>query len=76
MFRHRQWLYAEAMAGRLPAEVLDTAQAERLVKRLIFAGWADVEIATHTKWSTYTVTRIRERIGMPLAIDNRFEEVA
>jgi hypothetical protein len=27
-------------------------------------GWTDVQIAIHTKWTSYTVGRIRDRLGL------------
>ena len=50
--------------GELPAEILDTADREHLIYDLWFAGWTDVEIATLTSLTTYTVGRIRERLGL------------
>lgn len=50
--------------GKLPAEVLSQKDRERLVCDLWKLGWADVEIATHTKLSTYTAARIRSRLGL------------
>lgn len=57
-------LLAECRAGRCPAEVLDTGEREQLVRDLVLAGWTDLRIATHTRMTTYTTVRIRERLGL------------
>lgn len=68
----RSGLIAACWRGELPAEALDTSDREWLIGELHRAGWADVEIAAHTKLSTYTVGRIRERLGIePNATDIR-----
>jgi hypothetical protein len=51
-------------AGILPAECLDTHDREQLVYDLWAVGWTDVEIATHTRLTTYTTGRIRARLGL------------
>lgn len=51
--------------GRLPAEVLTTADRERLVADLWELGWTDAEIAAHTLMTTYTTARIRQRLELP-----------
>lgn len=58
LLRRRCW------AGEAPAEELDTADREQLVTELWAAGWTDVEIAVHTRMSTYTTGRIRDRISV------------
>jgi hypothetical protein len=63
MYFARTYLVRMCRAGKLPAEVLSTVDRERLVDDLWKLGWSDLEIATHTKLSTYTATRIRSRIG-------------
>jgi hypothetical protein len=50
--------------GTQPAELLDPAQREHLVYDLWCDGWTDVEIATHTRMTTYTTGRIRDRLGL------------
>jgi hypothetical protein len=50
--------------GELPAELLDPADRAHLIYDLWAAGWTDVEIATHTRLTTYTTGRIRERLGL------------
>ena len=56
--------YRRALRGELPAEALsNTGDREQLVHELWTAGWTDVQIASHTRWSSYTVARIRERLG-------------
>lgn len=56
--------YNAAYAGEIPGEVLSLKDSDRLVAELHDLGWSDVEIATHTRWSTYTVARKRGRIGL------------
>lgn len=57
--------YNLALAGRMAAERLDGTDRDRLLAVLLARGWTDIHIATHTLWTTYTVARIRERIGLP-----------
>lgn len=61
----RDRLMTACWRGEMPAEALETADRERLIAWLWEEGWSDVQIATHTKCSTYTVARIRDRIGLP-----------
>jgi hypothetical protein len=58
-------LWDQCRAGLLPAEVLDTVDRGLLVIWFWERRWTDVEIAYQTRMSTYTVGRIRERIGLP-----------
>lgn len=51
--------------GQQPAELLPTREREDLVFDLWCASWTDTEIATHTRMSTYTAARIRNRMGLP-----------
>lgn len=60
--RHR--LYRRCRAGHAPAEALPTRDRARLVRELWAAGMTDVEIATHTRMSTYTTARIRARLEL------------
>lgn len=60
----RAVLYRSCLLGYLPAEVLDTPEFERLVRELWREGWTDVQIASHTRTTTYTTGRIRERLGL------------
>jgi DNA-binding NarL/FixJ family response regulator len=53
-----------ALDGQLPADALQTTDRQTLVLVLHQRGWSDVEIATHTRMSTYTTARIRERIKL------------
>lgn len=55
--------YARARAGLEPAETLTTRERERLVGDLHALGWTDVEIAEHTRMTTYTTARIRARVA-------------
>ena len=57
-------LYARARAGREPAEALTTDDRARLIVELAGRGWTDVQIATHTRQTTYTTARIRERVAV------------
>ncbi|WP_027947189.1 hypothetical protein [Amycolatopsis taiwanensis] len=59
-----QELYNACWRGELPAEVLRAADRERLVEDLWDQGWTDVEIATHTRMTTYTTARIRTRLRL------------
>lgn len=53
-----------ALAGELVGEALDPQDHQQLVCELHAAGFDDVELAEHTGWSTYTVGRIREQLGL------------
>jgi hypothetical protein len=59
-----QQLYSACWRGELPAEILSTADRERLLYDLWLQHWTDVEIATHTRMTTYTTARIRTRLGL------------
>jgi len=50
--------------GTEPAELLTPSEREHLLFDLWAAGWNDLEIARHTRMTTYTVARIRSRIGL------------
>ncbi|WP_280273424.1 hypothetical protein [Nocardia wallacei] len=56
--------YNQALAGRLPAEVLTPKDRRLLVRQLVAVGMTDREIAEHTKWTTYTTVRVRESIPL------------
>ena len=60
-----QYLYDQCRAGLEPAELLTTVAREHLVYELWLLGWADVEVATYTRMSTYTAAAIRTRLGLP-----------
>lgn len=64
--------YNACLDGHEPAEVLPTAQRDLLVMELHSRGWTDVEVAAHTRMTTYTAARIRRRIGLPVNF-NRWE---
>lgn len=51
-------------AGQEPAEALPRGERDLLLFDLWRQGWTDQEIAIHTKLSTYTTCRIRERLGL------------
>lgn len=57
-------LYRAALDGEQPAEVLSPYDRRVLMATLIARGLTDVEIAVRTKWTTYTVGRIREHCGL------------
>ncbi|MFC9874824.1 hypothetical protein [Nocardia salmonicida] len=57
--------YRAAAAGTLPAEALTPNDRRILVTELVYAGLTDLEIAIHTRWTTYTTVRIRESIYLP-----------
>ncbi|MFI0469271.1 hypothetical protein ACH347_34795 [Saccharopolyspora sp. 5N102] len=50
------------MLGEQPAEALSADARERLVYALHQQGWTDAEIAAHTRMTTYTTARIRDRL--------------
>ncbi|WP_344677353.1 hypothetical protein [Saccharopolyspora taberi] len=56
--------YRACVQGEQPAEILAPADRERLVYELHHHGWTDIEIAAHTRMTTYTVGRIRTRLGL------------
>jgi DNA-binding NarL/FixJ family response regulator len=58
-------LWIACIAGREPAEALDTRDREDLVAELVGRGWSDAEIAVLTRMSTYTTARIRSWLGLP-----------
>jgi hypothetical protein len=63
-----------AMDGDLPAEALRPLDRQALVLILHQRGCTDVEIACHTRMTTYTTGRIRARLG--LAPNTSVSEVA
>jgi hypothetical protein len=56
--------YRACLAGRDPAEVLCGADRDLLWRTLVGWGWTDRRVAEHTRMSTYTTVRIRERLGL------------
>lgn len=60
-----QYLYRRCRDGLEPAELLTTGARAELVAELWELGWTDVEVATHTRMSTYTAAVIRTRLGLP-----------
>ena len=65
MNRRVSLLYRAALLGREPAESLSPDERVRLIHILWMRRWTDLRIAEHTRWTTYTVARIRDRIGLP-----------
>ena len=53
-----------ALNGDWPADALSTTDRAKLVGILHGRGWTDVEIAVHTRMTTYTTGRIRARLGL------------
>jgi hypothetical protein len=63
----RDRLYRACLAGELPVEILalsDPDDRDRLIRELWSRGWTDVEIAAHTRQTTYTTGRIRAHLGL------------
>lgn len=60
----RALIQIECWRGNWPAELLTVAEREHLIFELWSYGWTDVQIASHTKLSTYTTGRIRGRLGL------------
>jgi hypothetical protein len=56
--------FAEALEGRLPGEALSSYDRRVLVSTLVGRCMTDREISEHTKWTDYTVVRIRENLGL------------
>lgn len=56
--------YTAALAGREVAEALTAPDRARLVRELHGRGWTDVQVATLTRMSTFTVAEIRVRLGL------------
>ena len=57
-------LYVLARSGRLPADALPTHVRWQLVVDFHSIGWTDVDIAEHTRMTTYTTARIRSSLGL------------
>jgi hypothetical protein len=57
-------LYQACLDGREPADILRSSWRDELVHKLHRRGWTDVEIATHTRMTTYTTARIRSRMKL------------
>lgn len=57
--------YWAALGGDEPAEALTTADRARLVGLLHAWGWTDVQVAAHTRMTTFTSAEIRTRLGLP-----------
>lgn len=61
----RRRLWHRCRRGEVPAELLDADERAQLVAWFWQCGWSDAEIAAHTRMSTYTTCRIRERLRLP-----------
>jgi hypothetical protein len=62
--RTPEHVWRACCAGAEPAESLCTEDREDLVVALHARGWTDLEIATHTRMTTYTTQRIRARLRL------------
>lgn len=60
----RRRLLELCRAGQAPAEALDVRDREQLVRELWAEKLTDAEIAEHTRMTTYTAARIRDRLGL------------
>ena len=56
--------FQQALDGDLPGEVLSPYDRRVLVSTLVGRCMTDREISEHTKWTDYTVVRIREHLGL------------
>ncbi|WP_206489314.1 hypothetical protein [Rhodococcus sp. KRD162] len=56
--------FEQALAGRLPGEALSPYDRRVLVSTLVRRCMTDREISELTKWTDYTVVRIREHLGL------------
>jgi hypothetical protein len=57
--------FQRAVNGFDPAEVLTPDDRERLMVLLVERWhWSDRQISSHTRWTLYTVQRIRERLSL------------
>lgn len=56
--------YRRARAGLEPAEVLTPFDRRVLIAALVRDGLDDIEIAEHTRWTTYTVGRLRDELRL------------
>lgn len=76
--RSSQWIWEACVEGREPAESLTTKDREDLVYHLVHdLKWTDLAIAEHTRMSTPTTARIRERLGLePNRHENRITAAA
>lgn len=63
--RASQWIWVACVEGREPAESLPTKDREDLVYHLVNdLEWTDLQVAEHTRMTTATTARIRERLGL------------
>lgn len=74
--RQHAQLLRDCRLGQQPAELLHPRDRQELVYDLWLAHWTDAEIATHTRMSTYTAARIRERMGLPARPNTETQGVA
>lgn len=74
--RQHAQLQRACRLGQQPAELLHPRDRQELVYDLWLAHWTDAEIATHTRMSTYTAARIRNRMGLPARPLHQAGEVA
>lgn len=57
--------YSQAREGREPAEVLSEHDRKVLMVNLVRGGLTDWEISSLTRWTLYTVARIRDGLNLP-----------
>lgn len=63
--RASQWIWVACIEGREPAESLPTKDREDLIFYLVHdQKWTDLQVAVHTRMTTATTVRIRERLGL------------
>lgn len=58
----RSRLWAACWRGEAPAEALPADERDALVHELLTLGWTVDRIAAHTRMTTYTASRIVERL--------------
>ncbi len=58
-------LYRKVWEGREPGELLSPYDRRILVTNLHRMGWTDHQIASLTKWTAYTVARLRDELELP-----------
>lgn len=56
--------FQQALSGRLPGEALSPYDRRVLMSTLVGRCMTDREISELTKWTDYTVVRIREHLGL------------
>lgn len=62
--RSRAALWRACWRGEAPAEELPAGERDALVRALVRLGWSVVQVAQHTRMSTYTTARIVQRVTL------------